>query len=265
ELPILDSPAAILLSIMEIQHALLDARVDHKSASTLLYSIQLAIQVQPNESSLGSHTRGILECPELEHDLEMERARGLRPAAETCNRCPKQDDCTSPSTCRKLPKPAHSPTSPSSRPERAAVARVVEGPAVPSIATDLNSIASNSNLPSSRLERAAVARVVEGPASTGAPAARRLSPENATTLSAPSFCHAEERSDEASLSPARTNINSSIAVHVDPADPDRSVSRIESPAFCHAEAPRDEASLSTAPAQCHPERSAKRGAEGSFV
>ena len=183
ELPILDSPAAILLSIMEIQHALLDARIDHKSASTLLYSIQLAIQVQPNESSLGSHTRGILECPELEHDLEMERARGLRPAAETCNRCPKQDDCTSPSTCRKLPKPAHSPTSPSSRPE-------------------------------------ARSAVVEGPASTGAPA---------------------------------------------PSEPGRSLNGNETPAFCHAEERSDEASLSTAPAQCHPERSAKRGAEGSFV
>jgi hypothetical protein len=141
----------------------------------------------------------------------------------------------------------------------------VEGPAVPSIATDLNSIASNSNLPSSRLERAAVARVVEGPASTGAPAARRLSPENATTLSAPSLCHAEEHSDEASLSQARTNINSSIAVHVAPSDPGRSLNRIEPPALCHAEERSDEASLSTAPAQCHPERSAKRGAEGSFV
>src|SRR6185369_462999 len=104
ELPILDSPAAILLSIMEIQHALLDARIDHKSASTLLYSIQLAIQVQPNESSLGSHTRGVLECPELDNELEMERARGLRPPSDTCDRCPKQDTCTSPSTCRKLSK-----------------------------------------------------------------------------------------------------------------------------------------------------------------
>src|SRR6185369_6067588 len=50
ELPILDSPAAILLSIMEIQHALLDARIDHKSASTLLYSIQLAIQSSPTKA-----------------------------------------------------------------------------------------------------------------------------------------------------------------------------------------------------------------------
>ena len=171
ELPILDSTAAILLAIMEIQHALLDARIDHKSASTLLYSLQLAIQVQPNESTLGSHTRGVIECPELDHELEMERARGLRPSAEACDRCPNQPDCTNPTTCRKLPKrvgasrPASIPTSssmPSSRPERAVVARAVEGPAVSPSTTDLNSIIPNP--PSSRPERSVVPRVVEGPA-----------------------------------------------------------------------------------------------------
>src|SRR6185369_7507693 len=103
ELPMLDSPAAILLAIMEIQQALLDARIDHKSASTLLYSLQLAIQVQPNETSLGSHTRGVLECPELDHDLEMDRARGLRPSVDVCTRCPKQDDCTSPPPAANSP------------------------------------------------------------------------------------------------------------------------------------------------------------------
>src|SRR6185369_11622834 len=192
ELPMLDSPAAILLAIMDIQQALLDARIDHKSASTLLYSLQLAIQVQPTETSFGSHTRGVLECPELDHDLEMDRARGLRPSVDFCTRCPKQDDCSDITTCRRLtsrkppkrasalpspssrPKqesvslpmpssrpearsavaegPAVSPTPPLSRPERAAVACGVEGPAV------------SPSPPSSRPERAAVARGAEGPA-----------------------------------------------------------------------------------------------------
>ena len=66
------------------------------------------------------------------------------------------------------------------------------------LTTNLNPISSALNLPSSRPE--ARSAVVEGPASTGAPAARRLSPENATTLSAPAFCHAEAPSAEASLS-----------------------------------------------------------------
>src|SRR6185369_16795823 len=77
-------------------------------------------------------------------------------------------------------------------------ARVVEGPAVSPITTNLNPISSALKLPSSRPE--ARSAVVEGPASTGAPAARRLSPENASTLSAPSFCHAEAPRAEASLS-----------------------------------------------------------------
>src|SRR6185369_2510813 len=160
ELPMLDSPAAILLAIMEIQHALLDARIDHKSASTLLYSLQLAIQVQPNETSFGSHTRGVLECPELDHDLEMDRARGLRPSVDVCTRCPKQDDCTDITSCRKLtsrkpPKRASALPSPSSRPE-ARSAGAEEPPVSPTP-------------PSSRSERAAIARGVEGPAVSPTP------------------------------------------------------------------------------------------------
>ena len=103
ELPLLDGPEAILVSIMEIQAALLDQRIPIKMGTALLYSLQLALQAKISHFGLG-HSGSVRECPELELELDMERAKAQRPAKEKCAACPKQDTCLSPRNCKKLPK-----------------------------------------------------------------------------------------------------------------------------------------------------------------
>ncbi|HEU5401757.1 MAG TPA: hypothetical protein VFU86_10395, partial [Terriglobales bacterium] len=103
DLPLLDGPEAILVSIMEIQHAIVDQRIPVKTATALLYSLQLALQAKISAFGLG-HSGSVRECPELDQELEMDRAKGMRPAKEKCAACPKRDDCLSPRNCRKLPK-----------------------------------------------------------------------------------------------------------------------------------------------------------------
>jgi hypothetical protein len=103
ELPLLDGPEAILLSIMEIQHGLLDQRIPIKMGTALLYSLQLALQAKISYFGL-CHSSPVRECPELDLELEMDRARGMRPAKNKCAACPKQDTCLSPRGCKKLPK-----------------------------------------------------------------------------------------------------------------------------------------------------------------
>ncbi len=103
ELPLLDGPEAILVSIMEIQHALLDQRIPIKMGTALLYSLQLALQAEIPLFGLSSR-EAVRECPELDMELEMERAKSLRPAQEKCTACPKQETCLSPRNCRELPK-----------------------------------------------------------------------------------------------------------------------------------------------------------------
>src|SRR5512146_2508211 len=103
ELPLLDGPEAILVSIMEIQRGLLDHRIEVKMGTALLYSLQLALQARIPYSGLCAR-EPVRECPELDMELEMERARAMRPAKEKCAACPKQDECLSPRNCRKLPK-----------------------------------------------------------------------------------------------------------------------------------------------------------------
>ena len=152
ELPILEGPESIMLAIMEVQRALLDARIDRQLAHTLLYSLQLAIQTKLNHSGLSDRHSSVQACPELDQELDLERARGLRPAANKCNSCRSQDSCTSPNNCRKI-----SP-SPSSRPERSGV----EGPAVSPTGTDLSSNTSTPN-PCHPERSAAFRRGVEGP------------------------------------------------------------------------------------------------------
>jgi hypothetical protein len=143
ELPLLDGPEAILLSIMEIQRGLLDQRIPIKMGTALLYSLQLALQAKVPAFGLCASSP-VRECPELEDDLEMERAKGMRPAKEKCAACSKRDDCLSPRNCRKLPKvpgyhrvdnrlvrdlpPTAQTTDPSFRAEHAS-ACAVEGPA----------------------------------------------------------------------------------------------------------------------------------------
>ena len=141
ELPLLDGPEAILVSIMEIQHGLLDQRIPIKMGTALLYSLQLALQAKIPCSGLCAR-EPVRECPELDMELEMERAKAMRPAKEKCSACRKQDDCLSPRNCRKLPQ---LPTGyhrdgdrlirdpEACHPERsAAVSRGVEGPRVSS-------------------------------------------------------------------------------------------------------------------------------------
>ncbi len=140
ELPILEGPESIMIAIMEIQHALLDNRITHKTATALLYSIQLALQVKLPFASLSNRFDSVTACPELDFDLELERAKGQRPDAKVCSSCRQAPTCTSPRTCPQKPallspqtslQPSALPTPPSSRPERAVVARGVEGPASP--------------------------------------------------------------------------------------------------------------------------------------
>jgi hypothetical protein len=88
---------------MEIQRGLLDHRIEVKMGTALLYSLQLALQARIPYSGLCAR-EPVRECPELDMELEMERARAMRPAKEKCATCPKQDDCLSPRNCRKLPK-----------------------------------------------------------------------------------------------------------------------------------------------------------------
>ena len=127
DFPILEGPESIMIALMEVQHALLDARIDRLTAHTLLYSLQLAMQLKISTfTGLSSRLQSVSTCPELESDLDLDRARGLRPSEEVCSACPELDTCTSPETC---------PTPPSSRPERSGV----EGPAFPAATTDLDS------------------------------------------------------------------------------------------------------------------------------
>ncbi|MDT8070851.1 MAG: hypothetical protein ROO76_22035 [Terriglobia bacterium] len=178
ELPLLDGPEAILLSIMEIQHALIDQRIPIKMGTALLYSLQLVLQAKISAFGLG-HSGSVRECPELDNELEMERARAMRPAKEKCAACPKRDDCLSPRNCRKLPKvPGYhrvgdrlvpnkpevaQQTDSSSRAE--SLSDVVEGPA---------SLPIDTTQPCHPERSAAVSRGAEGPC---------VSPAEATTLS----------------------------------------------------------------------------------
>ncbi len=178
ELPLLDGPEAILVSIMEIQHAIVDQRIPVKTATALLYSLQLALQAKISAFGLG-HSSSVRECPELNDDLEMERAKAMRPAKEKCAACPKQDDCLSPRNCKKLPK-----------------------------------------LP---------------------PGYRRSGDRLVRDPEPSSFCHAEERRDEASLSPARTSTildgaASQTLASTQPCHPERSNAASEM-RHCVAEGP----------------------------
>jgi hypothetical protein len=159
ELPLLDGPESILLSIMEIQRGLLDQRIEIKMGTALLYSLQLALQVKIPLFGLSSR-EAVRECPELDTELEMERARAMRPAKEKCVACPKRDDCLSPRNCRKLPKvPGY---------HRDGDRLVRDNPeangAVPDLTTDSSSRA-RVTIGSSRAAVSALATVVDGPAS----------------------------------------------------------------------------------------------------
>jgi hypothetical protein len=127
DFPILEGPESIMIALMEVQHALLDARIDRLTAHTLLYSLQLAMQLKISTfTGLSSRLQSVSTCPELESDLDLSRARGLLPSQNICSTCPDLDSCTDPNTCNN---PETSPVS--CHPERSAK-RGVEGPFVSS-------------------------------------------------------------------------------------------------------------------------------------
>jgi len=128
ELPILEGPESIMLALMEVQHALLDARIDRLTAHTLLYSLQLAMQLKISTfTGLSSRLQSVTTCPELESDRDLARARGT-----TLNPChPERSAAVS----REVEGPSVSNSTPLDpcHPERsAAVLRGVEGPCVSS-------------------------------------------------------------------------------------------------------------------------------------
>jgi hypothetical protein len=107
DFPILEGPESIMLALMEVQHALLDARIDRLTAHTLLYSLQLAMQLKISTfTGLSSRLQSVSTCPELESDLDLDRARGLRPAKEVCSTCPDTDSCVESEHCPSMGAPA---------------------------------------------------------------------------------------------------------------------------------------------------------------
>ena len=150
DFPILEGPESIMIALMEVQHAVLDARIDRLTAHTLLYSLQLAMQLKISTfTGLSSRLQSVTTCPELESELDISRARGVLPSQEVCSTCPDLDSCNSPEAC---------PDMPSSRPEHAAVACGVEGPAFPPMTPGL----PLNSLSPCHPERSAQ-REVEGP------------------------------------------------------------------------------------------------------
>jgi hypothetical protein len=168
-----------MIALMEVQHALLDARIDRLTAHTLLYSLQLAMQLKISTfTGLSSRLQSVSTCPELESDLDLDRARGLRPSREVCSTCPELDTCTSPETCPNVPssQSEHAPvvtTMPSSRPESRSDG--AEGPAFPPTTPDLDSTITPPRESSPARECGVTITKIEA---SRAPARRQIAPQN---------------------------------------------------------------------------------------
>ena len=231
ELPLLDGPESILVSIMEIQNALLDRRIEIKMGTALLYSLQLALQANIPYSGLCAR-EPVRECPELDTELEMERAKSLRPDKEKCSLCPKQETCLSPRNCKKLPK---LPTS--SHREACRIVQDVEAPALCHAEERRDEASLSTAQTSSSGGGPSVHPII------GSSVAVPCHPERSTVSSDTTPpCHAER--SEASLSTTQPSTSTPVRSSDPPITP------------------------SSDPAQpCHPERSAgvSRGAEGPCV
>jgi hypothetical protein len=110
-------------------------------AHTLLYSLQLAIQLKVHSySGLSDKHNSVPTCPELDQELELDRARGFRPASDVCCDCREKNACTSPKTCAKTPRAVSSACQPERNPPASQMRMGgVEGPSVSSPeATSLN-------------------------------------------------------------------------------------------------------------------------------
>ncbi len=96
-LPPLETKASIIFAISEIQAALLDGTIDSKMARTLLYAVQLAIQVKATEDELASTTPD--SCLELRLQHQEERRNHRRPPQPVCDSCEQAVTCTSSEDC----------------------------------------------------------------------------------------------------------------------------------------------------------------------
>ena len=96
-LPPLETKASIIFAICEIQASLLAGYIDNKIARTLLYAVQLAIQIKAAEDDLSGTTPAT--CPELESALANDRRNHLRPPMPVCDTCEKADTCASSRDC----------------------------------------------------------------------------------------------------------------------------------------------------------------------
>jgi len=96
-LPLLETKASIIFAITEIQAGLLTGHIDNKVAKTLLYGIQLAVQLKLAEGELSSNTPE--SCSELQLELDKDRRLHFRPPQPVCDSCEKADLCASHSDC----------------------------------------------------------------------------------------------------------------------------------------------------------------------
>jgi hypothetical protein len=97
-LPPLESKASLIMAIVQIQAALLDGCIDNKVAKTLLYGVQLAIQVKASDREISS-PEGSTFSNELRIEMEAERLDHNRPPLGICDACKKSDECRSTADC----------------------------------------------------------------------------------------------------------------------------------------------------------------------
>jgi len=97
-LPPLETKASIILAISEIQANLLTGAIDNHMARTLLYGIQLAIQVKANEADLASPEIHALPR-EILFELKEDREAHRRPPQKVCDSCERADACASSNDC----------------------------------------------------------------------------------------------------------------------------------------------------------------------
>jgi hypothetical protein len=99
-----EDPESIQVSIAEVAYALLDRRIDQRTAATLLYSMQLAISNLKNLNNaprkLRSYAVDVLPNDYFDDDLidEQERAAAdpnsaVPEAPEACKDCPEDNIC----------------------------------------------------------------------------------------------------------------------------------------------------------------------------
>jgi hypothetical protein len=97
-LPPLESKASLIMAIVQIQAALLDGCIDNKVAKTLLYGVQLAIQIKASDQEISSPESSTFS-DELRAEMTGERLYHARPPLSICESCKQSDDCKSSTEC----------------------------------------------------------------------------------------------------------------------------------------------------------------------